>query len=312
MSPIVLGIYVPPPPPPVNSPGWDGIEVIWTGTDGSPWNLTNPANGVFITRGGMRGMGVPKSTHYRDQSPGVHGATHRGVSYDPREIFWPVYLYNDVSTVEYMKLDRAFWDSLHAEFEGTLTVRVPGVSKRSLRLRLTDDGNWTPERDPAFVGWTTYGITLQADQPLWEGTPVLGGPWAATEPVDFHGGTDPGDPIVNISRGRTISTASINNPGDVEAWPIWVVEGPCSSASITVDGHEIEVNVELDEGQSVTIDTRPTEQTALRENGADVFTSLGETDFAPIPARGVSTLALDIDSTGSISASLTPLYFRAM
>jgi hypothetical protein len=223
-----------------------------------------------------------------------------------------VYLYNDTSTIEYMQLDRAFWDSLHSELEGTMTVRVPGFSKRSLRLRLVDDGNWTPERDPAFVGWTTYGITLQADQPLWEGEPVTGGPWGAAAPVPFHGGTDPGDPIINISTGRTLSTATIANPGKVLAWPVWTVHGPCTSASITVDGHEIEIPIELEEGESVTIDTRPTEQTALRENGDDVFGDLGETDFAPIPAGGASSLVLDIDSTGSISVTLTPLYFRAM
>lgn len=312
MTAAVLAVVVPPPPPPPNSPGWESIEVTWEAYDGSLWRLTDPRSGIFIMRGGVRGLGTPKGVHYRDQSPAVHGATWRGLTYDPREVFWPIYLYSDASTAEYIKLDRAFWDSLHPEYEGTMTVRVPGFTARKIRLRYIDDGNWTPERDPAFVGWTTYGITLQADQPLWEGETVVGGPWQASTPVPFHGGTDPGDPIINISKGRTLATATIHNPGQIEAWGKWKIDGPCTSATIDIDGHVTEVPIELEVNQSVTIDMRPTEQTALRENGTDVFELLGETDFAPIPAGGNATLTLDVDETGAISVELVPLYFRGL
>lgn len=314
MSSILLGVYVPPPPPPPNSPGWEATEVTWEGADGSLWRLTEPSLGVFIMRGGMRGLGRPKKTDYRDQSPAVHGATWRGLSYEPREVFFTAYLYSDVGTKEYVTLDRAFWDSFDDEIEGTLTVRVPGFPARKLRLRLVDDGNWAPERDPSFYGWTTYGMTLQADQPLWEAAAPIVDSWRASTPTAFFGGLTPGAPIITISRGRTLAAATITNPGDVEAWPIWTVSGPCTSATISVDGHEIEVPIELEEGESVRIDTRPTEQTALRENGDDVFTLLGETDFAPIVPRraGFSTLALDIDSTGKIGIELTPLYLRGV
>ena len=289
--------------------GWEKIQVTWDGWDGSHWDLTVPEQGVFIARGGVRGLGMPKFQHYRDQSPAVAGSYWRGMFYDSREVFWPLYLFSDESTQAYIELDRAFWKSLHPEHEGTLTVRIPGSGvRRSLKLRLQDDGNWSPDIDPTFYGWSSYGVTLQADQPFWEGVKQEL-PWTSTVPVPFFGGTG----VITISSGRALSSATITNIGDVEAYPIWKVVGPTdvAGAIISVDGRAIEVPILLGVGDYVTINTKPTEQTAIKNGTIDVFDQLGQVNFAPIPAGNTANLALTMSGTGTIEVELTPLYLRA-
>lgn len=317
MTSIVLGQAVPRPPRPPVNPGWDRARVLWRGWDGSEWDLTDPRGGVFLVRGGMRGLGMPKIEHYRDRSPAVHGAFYRGTSYAPREVFWPVFLYHDGSTREWVERDRAWWDSLHPEHEGVLTVEVPGVSSRSIRVRLEDDDDWVPEVDPAFMGWASYGVRLQADQPLWEGQAAPGNEWTADDPVPFHGGKTPGAPVIRISSGRTMAAATLTNPGDVEAWPIWTFNGPTgeAGATATIAGRTVSVALELALGEKVVIDTRPTEQTAFKYSATgsitDVFEYVNEIDFAPVPARSTVDLVLTTSGSGRISVDLTPLYLRA-
>jgi hypothetical protein len=280
------------------------------------WDLTNPDGGVFLVRGGIRGLNMPKVRHYRDKSPAVHGASYRGTTYDEREAFWPIMLYSDSTSRDFVELDSAFWRSLHPEHEGTWTITVPGVSTRSIRLRLEDDGDPSPEMDPTFLGWAQYGIRLIADQPFWEAT-ALHREWQADVPADFFGGTTPGDPIIVISSSRSAATAEVTNPGDVEAWPIWTfTDMGAAGAHANVDGHSIFFEFAIASGDRLVVDTRPTEQTAFlyHPDGSydDVFTSLTSYDPAPILSGNAAVLDLELlDNVGQIDLDLMPLYHRA-
>lgn len=308
---------------PVITPGvqsqWDKMRVTWQGWDGRIWDLTNPEDGLFLVRGGVRGLGMPsKITHYRDESPAVHGATYRGTAYGPREAFLPLHLYSEGGSREWHERDQLFWNSLHPEHEGVLTVEVPGLSERRLHLRLEDDGGWAPEMDPGYFGWATYGVRMQADQPLWEGEEI-NARWDGEDPstsgLPFHGGLTPGAPIVNIGPGRSIATASVFNPGDVEGWGEWTVHGPVptTGAAIIIDGHAITVPYAISAGEFVRIDTRPTAQTVVNHLGQDVFaTMLGEYDPAPIRPGAAANVSLSLSGgAGRIELRMTPLHLRA-
>jgi len=313
MSSVVLlqSPYIPPPPV-YGTPGWERMILTWTGWDGSVWDLTHPDGGVFLTRGGVRGLGMPdKINHYRDENATIDGAYWRGLKYGPREVYWPTHLFNDASTREWTDFDRAFWKSLHPRREGVWSVTVPGVSTRTLRLRLTSDGSWAPEVDPTFFGWTDYPITLQADQPLWVGG-TIAREFEGVGGTPFFGGTTAGDPIIVIGSGRTLSTASITNPGDEDAWPRWKVTGPSTMATVAVAGHTVEIPVTLaDATKWISIDSDPTVQSIVDQDGNDVFESMGAIDFGAIPAGETVNLSLSMTGTGKIRVEFDPLYLRA-
>lgn len=281
--------------------------MVWTGWDGSVWELSNPDAGVFIVGKGVEGLGSPTHLAWVGESPAVHGQSYRGHVVEPRPVFWPVHLYSDSGSHEWLVLDRAFWRSLHPGKHGVWSVTTPGGSRRSLSCRFVDDGRHMTEQDPMFRGWASYGVSLIADNPFWTGEPVRR-TWAQSVATDFYGGGTA--PVFNISSGSQLSTAKMTNEGDLEAWPVWTIKGPLTSVTVGVDGSTIQWSVALVEWDTLVIDTDPTIQSAWL-NGVDVTDQLGTADFAPIPAGEELPLSLTMAGAGSVEAAITPRHYRA-
>jgi hypothetical protein len=300
-------VFGSPPSPPVSQPQvlWTGLDMTWTGWDGSVWDLSNPETGTVMMPG-VRGFNMPPITHYLTPRATVPGARWRGHSVDVREVFWPLQVYSDAGSTAWIVRDRAFWKTMRPDKTGTWTVIQPNGVKRTLTLRFQDDGSQQYDTDPAIVGWTNYGITLAAEDPYWAG-PTETGTWTQGTPSGFFA---TGSATLKISPGVTLATATLNNPGDVETWPVWEVHGPVDNASVGLNGRIINVPFAVPAGQVLTINTSPRVQTAML-NGVDRTADLGTVDFAPLPADQTTALSLNMTGTGTVKAHITPLYLRA-
>jgi hypothetical protein len=307
---LVIGVPFITPPNPGIVPGWNRMRSLLLSANGTEWDLTNADMGVFLTRSELRGLGMAKFTHLRDKSPAVAGAMYRGTTYDVRNPHWNVHLFHDGSSREYVMRDRAWWDALHPEDEHTWVVEVPGVSRRYLDIRLEGDGDWAPEADPTFFGWATYPIDFQADWPFWR-EDAIPYDFHAVTPSQFFGGTSPGDPIISITSGRSLSTAVVTNPGDVDTAPLVRLDGPFTAASVTVGGKTVQVPFALASGKSLTLDYRPQYLTAIASDGNDRYEDLGPVAWGTIPRKSSVTIGLSITGAGSAHVEVTPYYLRA-
>jgi hypothetical protein len=291
---------------------WTGLEMKWIGWDGSEWSLTNPSDGTVMLPG-VRGLNMPPIIHHRAAHASLPGARWRGNSVDVREIFWPIQVYTNLGSQDWIEKDRAFWTTMDPTRLGTWVVVQPDGTTRTLRLRFVDDGSQTFEHDPSTEGWSNYGITLAAEQPYWEGAPVFG-LWQAGSQTPFFGGS--GGPAFTISPSNTLASATITNPGDVETYVVWRIHGPVTSATVGINGRNITIPFSIPDGEVLEIDTRPSGQIAMQGPTAGPLTvdrtpSLGEIDFAPLPAREQSSMSLAMTGTGWVTATFTPLYYRA-
>ena len=300
----------------LNAPGapvqWTGLDMKWIGWDGSEWVLSDETNGTVMMPG-VRGLNMPPVIHHRAAHASVPGARWRGATVDVREAFWPIQIYSDNGSQDWIEKDRAFWRTMDPMQVGSWVVTQPDGTARTLRLRFIDDGQHSFEHDSAQDGWTNYGITLAAEQPFWEGEEI-GGSWEAGAPEPFFGTS--GGPAFTISPGNTFNQAKILNPGDVPAYVVWRVYGPLTGATVGVNGRNIEIPFTIASGQVLVIDTAPTAQVALQGSATGTQTSdktpnLGNIDFAPLPPGKTSTLSLSMSGTGRISATFNPLYYRA-
>lgn len=305
MTTAVLAVPTPPPPDPSAHPGWERLRSTWTDCLGMPWDLTNPDGGLFLRREGVRGLGHTKPIHYRDRRVTLPGSRYRGTTFDAREVFWPLYMFHDGSSKEYVARDEAFFRGLNPRQTGTWTIEVPGVSKRHLTLRFDDDGDWAPDADPTFYGWTNYGVRLLAEDPFWRGEPITRS-FSQEDPTPFFSATK----IIHISKGATLANARISNPGDEPAWVVWRLEGPFAEASIEVDGRVIEIPFSIPAGKYLTIDSRPEARTAFDSDGDDRYGDLGQIQWGAVPPGADVPLSLILDGSGGVTASLTPLYHR--
>lgn len=315
--------YVPPAPP--VSP-WRGIRLSWTGWDGSEWELTNPAAGLFL-RPGIRGLGLPTFERQSTSSPMVPGSRHRGSSTADREVFWPLCLYSDAGSTAFMARDRAFWRSLDPDLEGTWMAELPDSSKRTLRLRLNGAED-EMTHDAVQRGWAKYGINLLADQPYWMGETVRKS-WSQGDLRNYYVTAEDrieygyaADVIHFLSNGGTLGSATFTNDGDVPSYPKWTVVGATTAVSFGVGTGVIIVPFTIPEGYAVQLDTDPVggrvlwygQWNAATKTIASPIDRTSELDpassFLPIPRGQHMPLSIQMTGTGTVIAEVQNKYRR--
>ena len=104
--------------PPVDILQRDGLQMTWTGGNGSVWSLDRRSGSGVYLLAGTRGLHLPQGTRFRDTSPGAHGSQHRGTIWHEREVFWPLKMWHDGPGPEFMARDRAFWETLDPDLPG--------------------------------------------------------------------------------------------------------------------------------------------------------------------------------------------------
>lgn len=284
-----------------------GLQMTWQGCDGSTWQILAPSSRAVLEAGDLRGLGMPDWDVWTSSAPGLAGSRHRGSRAREREAFWPI-LVTGSSPDEFADWDRAFWRSVDPDREGVWSVTSRHGTRR-LRLRLRDVKQ-VMGTDPLLAQAQSYGVYFAACQPFWEADPVAR-TWIADSPQPFYMASSG---VFYISPSNTLGSATIDNPGDEPAWPVWVITGPCTSASVTVDGQTITAPIALSSSQTLTIDTRPDWQTVTDWTGADRVADLGAVAFGRIPAGASVPIGITATGTASgfqVSASITPLYRRA-
>lgn len=316
MAAIVYGV----PTVEAPAPAFERAPIVstWTGWDGSVWTLTNPDTGLFLMPG-VRGLGMGPHDQFKDVAPGLAGSLFTGFRATERPVFWPAMLFEDTSSEAWVLRDRAFRRTMRPGETGVWTVASSPGTTRTLRCRYVSGMDESYEIDPVQAGWITYGINLVADEdPFWRGEPIQQS-WTAAEPVNFF---DPdGDPLFHIS-GASADTAKLTNPGDIDAWPVWVIDGPMTTANLGIGSTLIEVPFAVAAGERLVIDSSPTEQVAILgdvdpENPtgvlspADVTDDLGAVGFTEIPADGTTDLTITAVGSGTVSVRIVPGYWGA-
>lgn len=303
-----IAVYVQRPrtaPPELREDLFTGFGMTWTDYLGRVWDLTTPDGGVVMLAGDVEGLHTPPEERFVSTSPGRAGSRHRGVHVLERPVFWPLAVYSDASSAAWVAHDAAFFDSFRRP--GTWTVISPSGSRRTLVCRRVSRGDHAFGWDPSAEGWATYEVELVAEDPYWRGAPVKRPLAIGEDSQPFIPET--GAPDFYISQGATVTGATIANPGDVDAWPVYTIEaeGPVQ-ATVGLDGAQIGIVPELADGDVAVVDTA---RQALTINGVRVRGALAPHDFAPIPAGEAVELAIDATGPGTITVQFVPLYERA-
>ncbi|MFT4282381.1 hypothetical protein [Microbacterium sp.] len=294
-------------PTPVVAPDGSSVEMTWTGWDGSVWSLHDGIQGVMMEARGLVGLHNPPITKFESQARGIPGSRLRGWRAGKRPVKWPVMVERRSRAEDWFTAYDAFFNSIHPLNEGVWAVTVNGHT-RTLRLTGEFDGDHAYQVDPLLLEWAQYDVVLEAAQPFWEGEKIAPDPWSAGEPVDFI--DEDGAPSFHLSESSTFANATVDNPGDVDAFPVWTFRGPFDEVSVTVDGKTLAVPFELVEGSVLRVDTDPRRLSAVLD-GVDARRDLGFQSYGPVPAKGTSKITIGASGTGSVAMELTPLYFRA-
>lgn len=329
----LIAPYLAPPPPVQPQKLWQRLVMTWTGWDGNAWELTDWTGGLFLTQGGTRGLLMPPVERYASQSPAIAGSSWHGSRTAERECFWPLYVYSDAGSAEWLALDDAFWRTLQPDQLGVWSVTVPDGTTRTLVCRFSEAEDGI-DQDPAVRGWQLYGITLVAEQPYWlgplsyrhfevgEGVPAFPADWVSP----------PDGSVIFISPSTTLASAQIDNPGDLEAPLVYVLEGPWDAGATVGVGTAVNTYASsIPEGQSIVVDMRagahlgawsmatpadlggsPGWWQAVNAASTSVLSNLSRVALNVSVAPGRSrVLSVNATGQGRIHAAIEPRYWRA-
>lgn len=302
------------PPLVVAQSQWKRLGITWTGYDGSLFDLTDIGSGIILGNG-VKGMTMPPFDYYSTVLGQQPGASFQGVRVGSRLPYWPLFIYSDNSSDEFMARAKAILATMRPDQKGTWTVTTPATAdapaqSRFLDMRFMDDSDAALPFDPIVMGWNLYGFDFVADDnPLWYG-PAIGQTFYPPDSTDVYmtsGG------VLYLSKGGSVSTASITNPGNIDAWPVWTVTGPTDPATLSCGDGTI-VSPAITSGQVWTFDTRPGNVGVFDQDGVDQTKNVPGWNPAPVPYGQDVPLAISLGTStaaAKVSISLTPLYFRA-
>jgi hypothetical protein len=213
---------------------------------------------------------------------------------------------------EWLASESAFWKIMNPDVTCRLTVSSSADVVRFLDLRFVSDGDLAFNLDPTDV--TGYAVVLEmvADSPYWRSPQVLAEFAPVGDVLPFFAVTT--DRVFNLMSSSTVDSATVANPGDIDAWPKYTITGPVSEFSATISGGMVSATTEVIAGAVLVIDTDPTVQRAtLTVDGVDttVTRDLVGVDWRPVPSGGSVSLDVTLIGTGSLVVSFMPRFFRA-
>lgn len=291
---------VTPPAPPYRP----AVTVI-TDPSGTDWPLDG-TNGI-TRQPGRKGFHAPTYTHYRDESPAVDGAFWRGVRAGVRELFIPITIVAG-SREDLVSTRRSLIGAISPRRgECVISTVQPDLTRRSIKARYASG----MEGEEGKGGWgvyaMTYGLTFVADDPYMFGDerPLRWGSDAVTRTELPIPGADTFYEVV--SAARILGASTVDNDGDVDAYPIWTFYGPFAAITLTNNstGSTLTITWSAGDTDSLTIDTTPGATSVVDGNGVNRWDKLSAGYQLWPLAPGVNELTLDVaESTTATRAEM--------
>jgi phage-related protein len=251
---------------------------------------------------GFRGLGIAP-TELRITASAGDGGTWRSSRRGVRDIDLPLYIEGvdrgDVET-KLRRLTAALNDRTGVSPKILATYSDGTSYEIDVRYAGGADTQFGTEAGATYCKWV---LTLQAPQPYW----------VSVQAVSFSVSADGGvkgllpelDRLL-VKSSQVLGTFTVDNPGDVEAYPVWTIEGPSTNVSITQSSIGWTYTETLVGGNLITVNTQ--NATVANSAGTNKYAFLGSAPklFA-IPAGSSS---LSVVMTGTSSASKVSGFFR--
>lgn len=271
-------------------------EVIsWVEPDGTVTVLSDAATTRVSYE--FSGRFMPPVAFIEDDVPQMDGGRLRDVRVRPRDVTVPVAVVGADQTEVRTTLRSILRKFNPKRGDGKLRVTGPDGTVRDLTCRYSQ-GLEIEERFEKFVGWQRAVVVLRAFDPYWYDTSATSATYTLGTSTAFF----PFFPLV-LNSDTVFGTQVVDNTGDVEAFPVWTVHGPCSSITLTntTTGEVIDLPVVLTNAQTVTIDTRPFRKTVTRDDGTNLYGSLTTASALWDLPTGRSTITVSLPGATSES-----------
>lgn len=267
------------------------------------------SSSTISTLWGVTGRFMPPIDYVEETTPERAGARIRATKIRPREIAVPLFL-EGPTPAELRALIRDFARRLFpARGDGRLRNVGPDGDTRELLCRYANGLELTETTAEGGVTWQRTLIVFRAAEDPY---------WRAVDPVELDFGT--GEPPaffpifpLRIARSSVFGGVTIDNVGDVEAWPIWTISGPGSNLNLenVTTGEFIALDTVLGAGDEIVIDTTPGVKSVELADGSNLFPDLVD-GYSLFPLqKGENEISVGLegaDDTSAIALSYRPRF----
>lgn len=283
-------------------------KIYWLQPDGTIRDLMDIPNvGVLV---GRSGFDMPPVEHVTDRVPLRAGARHRTVLTGPRSLDLPLHfeaLTYEAFRTKLRDIEAWFYPDPR-KGAGKLRVVSPLGDTREITCWYESGLQGNEAVNAAGLIWRDVVITLYAPDPFWyDSAPTVANYTLGTPAVFF-----PLLPI-KLTRVDIFSSAVANNPGDVEAWPVWTLTGPMTGVVLTNKTPDpdqvVDMTYTLLAGETITIDTREDKRTVVKNDGTNLYGNLTAASYLWPLQKGANEI--QIQMAGATADSKVNLSFQA-
>lgn len=304
---LVPSVYVPPEQPP--GVPWPTLinqmpAVSFTDPRGVTTHLSDWENG-WLLQPGAKGLDMPQYAFATDESPGIDGYVLRDVRAQGKEIILPVAFWANDSRAAYKARRRALISSLNPKRGvGTLTLTEPDGATRTIGAYYSGGLEGDESLDAAGERWCINALTFGVPSPYWTGGEVSHS-WKAGSDAEFF----PVLPVV-VGDSQVLGEVTVTNPGDDVAYPVWTIDGPATTITLTnqANGQEIVLTRTITAADTIVIDTRERRQSALLNGVTNLWPDLSDgSELWPLEEGDND---LDLVVAGSTSATSVAMTYQ--
>jgi phage-related protein len=273
-------------------------KISWIDANGTEYPLT--------VLKGMNGRFMPPMSFNEEEVPFQAGSLLRNVKVKARDVDIPVVLKAD-NEVELRKMVRECLRRFNPLYgDGKIRVVAADGSQRELSCRYSSGFEGNESKDSKGDIWQTLVLVFRAFDPFWYDS--------STIVQTFNINESPGTffPILplRLVSSTVFADITIENTGDVETWPEWIITGPGENMVLrNMSTDEVtSLEVSLDVGETITIDTKPFHKTITKNDGTNLFYTL--TDESSLWALQEGTNSIQIEMGSATSDSSIQLTYR--
>ena len=245
----------------------DQCVITLDGVDGSEWVIHGAGSKrspVRLLEGSVGDLiDPPVSTTYKARV-GQAGSQYRGHRVEERFIILDVIVFGD-SGLDWGRTDSDFRKALAYDKDARIRVTTQLSGERYIHVRLSEQPEFNNDHDRGEQGAAMYTLTLVAADPFWRSDTF-------TDEFVFDGMNWCGD------------TITVDNPGDVDCWPKWVLAG--RGRAILPDWDESHLlHIPYLNGGDGVVDTDPMEELLTTTNNTQAWAEMnGQFAMNPVPA----------------------------
>lgn len=211
------------------------------------------ASTTLVKLRGATGRWMPPVQAYEEEVPERHGTLLRSIRFQARDVVVPVLLDGSDRT-DYRTTIRSLAASLNPlRGDGKLVATAEDGSVRELPCRYMDGLGFS--EDLPVHGRPS--LLFRAFDPFWQDADDT------TETFEYTGAAVgswfPMEFPITLLQSQVFASPTVDNTGDVEAWPVWTIEGPMSDLTLSNEttGASLSLTYTVAADNSIIVDTRP-------------------------------------------------------